>query len=207
MLRETVMVYTWYYPMVWGKLRRTLVRITYISLCVFIRRYLIAARNNVNSSASTPTDSTKSQAKSHYDRQPVGQSVLVSSPIWGPRPEFCYCQPLAVLSMWAAILEESMGLSFTTVRISSTHHLYLQFCISAFYIVSYQESGSLRIHTIYRFTCNSSTYVCTIIQVLCSCRLGKADHALTHAAHVTTAASSLEWSYLPGFLITSGRTA
>jgi hypothetical protein len=40
----------------------------------------------------------KSKSESHYDRRPVGQSVLVSSPIRGPRPDFCYCQTFAVLS-------------------------------------------------------------------------------------------------------------
>jgi hypothetical protein len=27
-----------------------------------------------------------------YERRSVGQSILVSSAIWGPRPDFCYCQ-------------------------------------------------------------------------------------------------------------------
>jgi hypothetical protein len=33
----------------------------------------------------------------------AGQSVLVSNAIWGPRPDFCYCQTVAVLSMWDAL--------------------------------------------------------------------------------------------------------
>jgi hypothetical protein len=37
--------------------------------------------------------------------------------------------------------------------ISSTCHLYLQFYMSAFYIVSCQVSGFLWVHTIYSFTC------------------------------------------------------
>jgi hypothetical protein len=28
-----------------------------------------------------------------------GQSVLLSNPIWGPKPDFCYCQTFAVLSV------------------------------------------------------------------------------------------------------------
>jgi hypothetical protein len=42
----------------------------------------------------------------------------------------------------------------TTVSISCTCHLYLQFYMSAFYIASCQESGSLWTPTIYSFTCN-----------------------------------------------------
>jgi hypothetical protein len=36
----------------------------------------------------------QSRSKSHYGRRSVGQSVLVSSPFWGPRPDFYYCQPV-----------------------------------------------------------------------------------------------------------------
>jgi hypothetical protein len=36
----------------------------------------------------------------------------VSSPIWGPRPDFCYCQTFAVLSMGGALSDERTGLSF-----------------------------------------------------------------------------------------------
>jgi hypothetical protein len=34
---------------------------------------------------------SKSKSKLCYDRQSVGQSVLVPSPILGPRLDFCYC--------------------------------------------------------------------------------------------------------------------
>jgi hypothetical protein len=39
----------------------------------------------------------------------VGQSVLVSSSIWVPRPHFCYCQTVAVLSMWRVLSDERGG--------------------------------------------------------------------------------------------------
>jgi hypothetical protein len=45
---------------------------------------------------------SQSKSKSHYDRLSVGQSVLVSSPIWGPRSDFYYCQTFAVLWMGGA---------------------------------------------------------------------------------------------------------
>jgi hypothetical protein len=70
---------------------------------------------------------------------------------------------------------------------SSTWHLYLHVYLSAFYIVICQESGSLWMHIIYSFTYNSSIYV-QYIQGLCQSRLGTVDRALTHVAHVTTAA-------------------
>jgi hypothetical protein len=65
----------------------------------------------------------------------VSRPVLLSSPIWGPRPDFCYCQTVTVLSMWGALSDERTGLSFVAVIISSTWHLYLQFYLSASYTV------------------------------------------------------------------------
>jgi hypothetical protein len=76
-------------------------------------------------------------------RQTVGQSVLVSSHIWGPRPDICYCQAFAVLSMWGALSDERTGLSFVAVTVV-------------------KDSGSLWVQIIYSFICNSSIYVCTI---------------------------------------------
>jgi hypothetical protein len=40
---------------------------------------------------------TNFKSKSRYDRRSVDQSVLVSCPIWGSRPDFCYCKPDAGL--------------------------------------------------------------------------------------------------------------
>jgi hypothetical protein len=34
------------------------------------------------------------------------------APIWGPRPDFCYCQAVAGLLMWGTISDERMGLLF-----------------------------------------------------------------------------------------------
>jgi hypothetical protein len=36
----------------------------------------------------------------------------VSSGIWGPRPDFCYCQTVAGLFMWSALSDGRTGLSF-----------------------------------------------------------------------------------------------
>jgi hypothetical protein len=41
-------------------------------------------------------------------------SVLVSSPFWGPRLDFYYCQTFAGLLVWGVISDERTGLSFTT---------------------------------------------------------------------------------------------
>jgi hypothetical protein len=35
------------------------------------------------------------------------------APVWGLRPDFYYCQPVAGLSMWGALSDERTGLSFT----------------------------------------------------------------------------------------------
>jgi hypothetical protein len=137
----------------------------------------------------------KFKSKSRYDRRSVSQSVLVSSPIWGPRSDFCYCQTTAVLSMWGALSDERTGLSFTAVKISSTCHLYLQFYMLALYSQMSESPVPCghRLFTVLHVTLvhRYNTY----IQDLCQSRLGTADHALTHVAHVTTAVLSLEWSY------------
>jgi hypothetical protein len=38
------------------------------------------------------------QTSSHYDRRPIGQWVLVSSPVWGSWPDVNYCLTVTVLS-------------------------------------------------------------------------------------------------------------
>jgi hypothetical protein len=46
-----------------------------------------------------------------------GQSANLSwcqAPIWGPRPDFYYCQTLAGLLLWVALSEDRTGLSLTT---------------------------------------------------------------------------------------------
>jgi hypothetical protein len=40
----------------------------------------------------------------HYDRQLIGHSVLVTSPIWGPRPDCCYCQTVVGVLIWSPLL-------------------------------------------------------------------------------------------------------
>jgi hypothetical protein len=45
-----------------------------------------------------------------------GQSACLSwcqAPIWGQRPDFCYCQTVAGLLRWGALSDERTGMSFT----------------------------------------------------------------------------------------------
>jgi hypothetical protein len=45
-----------------------------------------------------------------------GQSASLSwnkAPIWGLRPDLCYCQTVAGLLIWGALSDERTGLSFT----------------------------------------------------------------------------------------------
>jgi hypothetical protein len=56
----------------------------------------------------------------HNDRKSYittdGQSASLSwnkAPVWGLRPDFCYCQTTAGLLMWGALSDERTGLSFT----------------------------------------------------------------------------------------------
>jgi hypothetical protein len=61
-------------------------------------------------------DSTdKSESKLFYDRRSVGQFVLVSSPAWSTRSDFCYCQTFAGLLVWGFLFDEKTGLSFIIV--------------------------------------------------------------------------------------------
>jgi hypothetical protein len=72
--------------------------------------------------------------------------------------------------MCGALSEERTGLPLQLLlrqrshiyrsKVSSICHIYLQFYMSPFYILSCQESGSLWIPAVYSFTCNSSIYVC-----------------------------------------------
>jgi hypothetical protein len=53
-----------------------------------------------------------SEPKLYYDRRSVGQYVSVSSPIWGPRPDFYSCQTIEGLLMSGALSNDRTGLSF-----------------------------------------------------------------------------------------------
>jgi hypothetical protein len=113
---------------------------------------------------------TKSNSKSklRYGRRSVCQSDLVSNCTWGSRPDFCYWQTVEGFFMWSAHSEEITGLYlhsllvlasaviFSTVKISTACHLYLQFYMSAFYIDSCQESGSLWACNVYSLSGSSS---------------------------------------------------
>jgi hypothetical protein len=48
-------------------------------------------------------------------RPTVSQPVClgIKAPIWGLRPDLCYCQTVAGLFMWGALSDERTGLSFT----------------------------------------------------------------------------------------------
>jgi hypothetical protein len=50
-----------------------------------------------------------SQSYVTIDGRTVGQSVLMSS-IWGPKPDFYYCETVEELFMWSALSDEKTGL-------------------------------------------------------------------------------------------------
>jgi hypothetical protein len=58
---------------------------------------------------------TLSESESRYDQRSVGESVLVSSPILGSRPDINYCLTVPVLSMLGAPSDERSGLSFVLI--------------------------------------------------------------------------------------------
>lgn len=100
--------------------------------------------------------------KSCYDRPSVGQSVSVSSPIWGPRPDSCYCQTVAVLLMSDTHSDERTDPSSTAVIV--VHVICSHRSTYRNSTVSCQQLGALWIPTIYSSTCNSTiyTYVCAV---------------------------------------------
>jgi hypothetical protein len=53
--------------------------------------------------------------KSLYFRRSVGQSIMVSSPIWGSWPDINYCVTVTVLSISGAPSDDRSGLSFDLV--------------------------------------------------------------------------------------------
>jgi hypothetical protein len=54
--------------------------------------------------------SSKSKSKLCYDQLLVGQSLLVSSPIWGQRADFCYTQIVACFMKWGALFDKRTDL-------------------------------------------------------------------------------------------------
>jgi hypothetical protein len=58
----------------------------------------------------TPNSNSQSQSQSHITTD--GQSVLVSSPVWGSWPDIYFRMKVAVLSIWGALSDERTGPSF-----------------------------------------------------------------------------------------------
>jgi hypothetical protein len=67
----------------------------------------------------SPVSECLTKSKLRYDRRSVGQYVLVSSDIWGPRPDIYYCQRAAGLFMWGVLSEEKTGLPYSCCWLSA----------------------------------------------------------------------------------------
>jgi hypothetical protein len=61
-------------------------------------------------------------SESHCDRQSVGQSILVSSHIWGSWPHINYCLTVTVLLISCTPSDERSGLSFVLVTWTASVH-------------------------------------------------------------------------------------
>jgi hypothetical protein len=84
------------------------------------RKYLSLRResnphSSVVYSLVTTLTQSESESESRCDRRSVGQSVLVSSPIWGSWPEVKNCLTVRVFLKSCALSDEGSGLSFVTV--------------------------------------------------------------------------------------------
>jgi hypothetical protein len=47
------------------------------------------------------------------------------TPIWGPRPDFYYCQTIVGIFMWGALSDGRTGLSFTTYSVKCVYILHV----------------------------------------------------------------------------------
>jgi hypothetical protein len=83
---------------------------------LFSLRHASVLRKRAYSSTRRGVNNWHSQSKPMlcYDWRSVGWPVLVSSPTWGQRPEFCYCQSVAGLMM---LVGRSVG-QLATVRVT-----------------------------------------------------------------------------------------
>jgi hypothetical protein len=90
-----------------------------------------------------------------YERRSGGQSVLVSSPTWGLRPDFYYCQTVTGLLMWGALSNERTGLSFTIV-VGPCQYCHFRVRVPrdsrTYFIISYLRLPFLSLSTIRRAT-------------------------------------------------------
>lgn len=64
--------------------------------------------------------STQSENESYV--KTVVQSVLASSHIWGPRPDFCYYETVVSFYMWGVLSKELLGLCASGSRQCSHIH-------------------------------------------------------------------------------------
>jgi hypothetical protein len=89
-----------------------------VQLVITLSRLLyLSHTNKYNTFKVTPsiTSSVKSSQSQSYVTTD-GQSASLSwcqAPIWGLRPDFYYCQTVAVLLVWGALSDERTGLPFT----------------------------------------------------------------------------------------------
>jgi hypothetical protein len=76
-------------------------------------------------------------SESRYDRRSVGQSVLVSSPIWGSWPHINYCLTVTVCSMSGAPSDERSTLSFVLVIVRQLSVNVYRFSCNIYVTVAY----------------------------------------------------------------------
>jgi hypothetical protein len=102
------------------------------------------------------------ETRSHImaERQSVGQSSLGIKPHLKPKTRFLfYCHIQQICECGVALSDKETGLSFTGVIACNACHLYLQFYMEAFNIVSHKQSSCLWIQHSYSFKCDFSVYI------------------------------------------------
>lgn len=62
------------------------------------------------------------KSKLCYDQRTVDHPVLLSSPLWGPRPDLCYCQTLEGLQMWGSLYDDKVDLFAITADTRQRGH-------------------------------------------------------------------------------------
>jgi hypothetical protein len=79
-------------------------------------------RNKQPSWSRQQLEQVSSESESRYDGRSVGQSVLVSNPIWGSWPDINYSLTVTVFSVSGAPSDERSGLSFVLVTWTASVH-------------------------------------------------------------------------------------
>jgi hypothetical protein len=94
----------------------------------------------------------KPKSKLYYSQWSVGQSILVLSPVWGPRP-YLFLSVVSLL-MWGTLSDERIGLSFTIVAgLHQRSHFWVRVLrlMTIFYCLRFETPPTWRARSPYLY--------------------------------------------------------